>query len=165
MSEEKTHWKKQFNYDYLGSYSLPEGKDVVLTIAEMKREKVVGANGKKEECFVCYFVEKADWIKPMILNRTNCKVIEKLYRTPFIEDWKGHRIQIGSSRVDAFGEKTDALRVRTIIPKDVNEKPTVQTGSAVWNNILSAIKGGYKINQITDKYSLSQEQIKALQSC
>ena len=44
-----THWKTQFNYDYLGAYSLPDGKDIILTIRETKKEQVVGASGKKEE--------------------------------------------------------------------------------------------------------------------
>ena len=60
-----THWKTQFNYDYLGAYSLPDGKDIILTIRETKKEQVVGTSGKKEECFVAYFFEN---VKPMILN-------------------------------------------------------------------------------------------------
>ena len=31
-----THWKTQFNYDYLGAYSLPDGKDIILTIREKR---------------------------------------------------------------------------------------------------------------------------------
>lgn len=34
-----THWKTQFNYDYLGAYSLPDGKDIILTIRETKKNK------------------------------------------------------------------------------------------------------------------------------
>ena len=60
-----THWKTQFNYDYLGAYRLPDGKDIILTIRETKKEQVVGASGKKEECFVAYFFEN---VKPMILR-------------------------------------------------------------------------------------------------
>ena len=109
----KTHWKKQFNYDYMGSYSLPDGKDVTLTIRETKKELVIGTNGKKEECFVCYFKESD---KPMILNRTNCKTIAKVHGTPYIEDWGGLRIQLGIDTVSAFGEQVDALRIRAIKP-------------------------------------------------
>lgn len=36
--EHLTHWKNQFNYDYLGAYSLSGGKDIVLTIKETKRK-------------------------------------------------------------------------------------------------------------------------------
>jgi hypothetical protein len=110
----KTHWKKNFNYDYLGSYSLPDGKEVTLTIAKTATEKVIGANGKKEDCFVVYFKE-AD--KPMILNRTNSKTISKLYGTPYVEDWIGKRVTIGVDIVNAFGEQTEALRIRMVKPQ------------------------------------------------
>ena len=113
METEKHHWKKQFNYDYMGSYSLPDGKDVVMTIKETRKEKVTGTAGKKEDCFVCYFHESD---KPMILNRTNCKTIEKVYRSPFIEDWPGLRVQIGIDTVSAFGESVEALRIRNVKP-------------------------------------------------
>lgn len=116
MSNEKTHWKKEFNYDYMGSYSLPDGKDITLTIRETKRETVTGTNGKKEDCFVCYFKESD---KPMILNRTNCKTISKIYGTPFIEDWPGHRVILGIDNVSAFGESVEALRIRNIKPQPV----------------------------------------------
>lgn len=112
---EKTHWKKQFNFNYMGAYSLPEGKDQVVTIKLMKKEKVKNQQGKEEECFVCYFTDSD---KPMILNKTNCKAIEKLHGTAFIEDWAGKKIQLYSAKVKAFGEVTDALRIRDTKPME-----------------------------------------------
>lgn len=109
-----THWKTQFNYDYLGAYSLPDGKDIILTIRETKKEQVVGASGKKEECFVAYFFEN---VKPMILNRTNCKTLTKIFKNPNFESWINKQIQIGAVLVDAFGEKVDSLRIRPFLPK------------------------------------------------
>jgi len=157
--EHLTHWKNQFNYDYLGAYSLPDGKDIILTIKETKKEMVTGANGQKSECFVAYFVENA---KPMILNKTNCKTIEKLFKTPAIEAWVEKQIQIGSARINAFGEMTDCLRVRPFAPKLSEDRPAVQTGSAIWNNILDGLAGGYTVNQVITKYKLTKEQIKEL---
>lgn len=113
MSE--THWKKLINPDYLGAYSLDPGKDMVLTIKQVRKEMITGADGKKEECIVCYWVEDQ---KPMILNVTNCKMIAKLFKTPYIERWAGHRIQIGAEVVSAFGEKVEALRVRKVLPEE-----------------------------------------------
>lgn len=55
MSE--THWKKLINPDYLGAYSLEAGKDMILTIREVKREMITGTGGKKEECPVCHWQE------------------------------------------------------------------------------------------------------------
>ena len=115
MSE--THWKKLINPDYLGAYSLDPGKDMVLTIKAVRKEMITGADGKKEECIVCYWQEEQ---KPMILNVTNCKMIAKLLKTPYIEKWAGHRIQIGAELVSAFGEKVEALRVRKNLPEELN---------------------------------------------
>lgn len=108
-----THWKKLTNPDYLGAYSLEDGKDIVLTIERVQVETVTGSEGKKEECMVCHWAERE---KPMILNSTNAKMIQKLLKTPYIEEWSGHKIQIGVEMVKAFGEIVDALRVRSFLP-------------------------------------------------
>jgi hypothetical protein len=85
-----------------------------MTIKKTSKEQVTGANGKKEECFVCYFTEAE---KPMILNRTNAKTITKVVGSPFVEDWIGKRVILGVDTVSAFGEMTEALRVRNIKPQ------------------------------------------------
>ena len=113
---ELTHWKKLTNPDYLGAYALEPGKDLIATIKAVKSEMVVGADGKKEECTVMYFAEKD--IKPMILNVTNAKQIQKLLKTPYVEQWADRKIQIGVEKVKAFGELVEALRVRPFLPKD-----------------------------------------------
>lgn len=117
-TEPKTHWKKNHDYNFLGAYSLVQGSDMVLTIKELKPEEIMGTNGKKEKGFVCHFAEPQ---KPMILNKTNCKIIEKIYGTPFIEDWIGKKIQLFVTAVSAFGTTTDALRIRPQIPGGKSE--------------------------------------------
>lgn len=114
-----THWKKLTNPDYLGAYSIENGQDMILTISYVREEKVVGTDGKKDDCVVCHFQEKC---KPMILNSTNMKMIAKLYDTPYIEDWQGKKIQVGIEKVKAFGEIVEALRVRNFIPEPVQEQ-------------------------------------------
>ena len=116
MAEHKTHFKKLMNPNYLGAYSLEDGKDMVVTIKLVRQEAVTGSDGKKEDCMVCYFLEQN---LPMILNATNAKMIAKLLGTPYIEDWAGHRIQVGIEKVRAFGDVVEALRVRKTLPKDI----------------------------------------------
>lgn len=118
----KTHWKKLSNPDYLGAYALDPGKDLIATIKSVGEERVVGADGKKEDCIVAHFEEPG--VKPMILNTTNCKTISKIYKTPYIEDWHGCKIQLFVAQVKAFGDVVDALRIRPYRP-DVKapEKP------------------------------------------
>ena len=114
VEEKKTHWKKLHNPDYLGAYSLEPGKDMILTIKNVTREMVIGANSKKEECTVLHFIEPQ---KPMILNVTNSKTISKMYSTPFIEDWKGKQIQVFATMVKLAGDMVEALRIRPTVPQ------------------------------------------------
>ena len=114
----KTNWKKLINPDYLGAYSLDDGNgkyvDVIATIQYVKVETVTGPDGKKEDCAVAHFEES---MKPMILNTTNMKMLEKLFKSKYIEDWAGRKIQIGVERVKAFGDVVDALRIRGFLPR------------------------------------------------
>lgn len=114
-----THWKKLSNPNYLGAYSIEDNQDLILTISKVQQETVIGTDGKKDECIVCYF---SDADKPMILNATNAKQIQKLLKTPYIEKWVGHKIQIGVEKVKAFGDIVEALRVRKFLPKTVEIK-------------------------------------------
>jgi hypothetical protein len=115
MSETLTHWKKLMNPDYLGSYALEPGQDLIATIKSVGNEEVTGTDGKKEICSVIHFTEN---VKPMILNATNNKTIAKLFKTPYIEQWTGRKIQIYTEKVKAFGEVWDALRIRPYLPVD-----------------------------------------------
>lgn len=112
---ELTHWKKLTNPDYLGAYALEPGKDLVVTIKSVANEIVTGTDGKKETCTVMRFAENG--IKPMVLNATNSKTITKLFKTPYIEQWAGRKIQIYVEKgVKAFGDVVDALRIRPFLP-------------------------------------------------
>ena len=150
MKTDKTHWKKQFNYDYLGSYSLTPGQDLILTIDKTGKEMVSGMNGTKEELFVVHFKED---VKPMIMNRTNCKTIEKLY-TPFIEEWPGIQIQVYAEKVKAFGEETEALRIRAEKPNQ--KKPELIPGAPKWTEAVEYLKKGGKLAGIVKNWELTE---------
>jgi len=91
----------------------------------------------------------------MILNKTNCKTISKIYKCPYIEQWKNKKIQIFIDKVKAFGEVHDALRIRPFEPK--TEKPVLNESHKAWQSVCDAIKNGYTIEQIEAKYQLSEE--------
>lgn len=121
MTTTSTHWKKMTNPDYFGSHDLMtdsgEYGQITVTIASVSQEKVKGSDGKDSSCIVA----KTQETKPIILNKTNCKTITKVLGTPIIERWAGHKVIIGVDKVKAFGDVTDALRVRSTKP--VPEKP------------------------------------------
>jgi len=122
---EKHHWKKYINPDFLGAYSLDDGKggylEITPTISVVKVENVTGADGKKEDCMVMRFKETRIGtvdMKPMIVNVTNAKTLEKLFHTPYVEDWSNRKIKIGVDSVKAFGDVVDALRIRKTLPRE-----------------------------------------------
>ena len=121
MAEALTNWKNLSKYEYLGAYSL-EGivDEIVLNIEKVKGEKITSEGGKVDNCPVAYFKEKEKngvVVKPMVLNKTNCKVITALYNTPFIENWANKKIKIYVQKNVQFGKKlTDALRIKNEVP-------------------------------------------------
>ena len=109
----KTNWKKLANKDYLGSWDI-EGGDLVLTIRNITQKEVKNPQGKDEEVIVCEWKEN---YKPMILNVTNCKAIAKAYGSEYIEDWIGKRVSLFTTMVSAFGDTTEAIRIRPYAPR------------------------------------------------
>lgn len=139
----KTHYRKLMNPEYLGAYSLEDGKDIVLTIDYIKVETVTGTDGKKEDLPVCHWKEPE---KSMILNATNMKMIAKVLNSNFVEDWSGKKVQIGTEKVRAFGDVVDALRIRRYAPK---QTATVNT------ELVCADCG----KPIADAYGMSAAQV------
>ena len=156
MEQALPHWKKLNNPDYIGAYSLDRGKDMTLTIDYVNREIITGTGGKKEECTVLHFKEAQ---KPMILNRTNAKTIQKIYGTPYIEEWAGKKITLFASVTKLAGEEVECLRIRPVRPT-LPELLLSDTDN--FRNCQQAIRNGYSIEQIQKKWTLSPEVIKEL---
>lgn len=113
----KTHWKNLANYDYLGAYSLGEKDEITLTISNVKVERVTGNGGVSDDCLVLYFKEdKVDdvVVKPMICNKTNAKMIEKIYETPFIEEWLNKKVTIIVSTTPVKRDIVPCLRIKNV---------------------------------------------------
>lgn len=157
--ETKTHWKKLTHPDYIGAYELMDGsatnKELVVTIKNIERQQVTGADGKKEECTVCHLVGQ----KPMILNATNQKTMQKLFNSAYIEDWASRKMTLYVAKVKAFGDTVDALRVRPEAPKLPELTPTHEK----WAGAKAAIKAGNStVEQIKQHYIISEENVKQL---
>lgn len=156
--EKLTHYKKLINPDYLGAYSLDPGKDMILTMKTVKKENVTGVGGKVDQCTVARFHED---VKPMILNVTNCKMIAKIYNTPYIEQWSGKKIQIYATEVKFQGEMVEALRIRPKQPD--KQKPELHPGHEKWEAAKHNIQTGETTIQAIEKhYFISEQNIRKL---
>lgn len=118
-----THWKKLENPDYVGAYAFQPDEVKTVTIKDVKREMVRGTDGKKQEKTTVSFVED---VKPLVLNRTNGKMISKVLGTSYIEMWTGGRINLHVEVVPAFGERVEAVRVMKDKPPQIEPaKPII----------------------------------------
>lgn len=107
------HWKKTTNPSYIGSWDLPEGKDMVVTIEDVVLETITNAQGSEEKAVMRF----KGGVKPLILNKTNMASIAKALKTPYLDEWVGRNIQLYSDIVAAFGTTTEAIRVREFEPE------------------------------------------------
>lgn len=106
------HWKKYFNPNYIGAYAFQPGEEKPVTIQAVNYEKHPGPEGGEETDLIVHFKEPE---KPLILNKTNAKAIEKLHGSD-IDQWPGKGIILCVMKVKAFGELTDAVRIRPVPP-------------------------------------------------
>ena len=144
-----THWKKLTNPNYLGAYDFEPKEERTVTIQSVAQENVKNMDGKDELCIVA----KLHNSKPVILNRTNCKTISKIYGTPNIEDWTGKKITLFVASVKAFGETVDALRIKPTKP----ELPELTPAHEKWNGAIESLRAGsVTIEQIKRNFKLSK---------
>ena len=137
MAELTGDYRKFMDKNYLGSWDVPDGEDLVLTIDRVARDDVKNERGTERK-LTLHFVED---YKPMILNATNAKAISEALGSTKVETWPGQRIAIYTTKVTAFSGTTDALRVRNYRPKETK---------AFCDNCGSAIEphGSYSVNKI-----------------
>jgi hypothetical protein len=146
----KTHWKQLIDPRFVGVYALPNGEDMTVTIKYVQKETITMMGGKKEDHSLAYLAE----CKPLILNSTNSKTIEKLYG-PYIEDWVGRKITLYASTTKLGSEMVECLRIRNKVPAEVKETLT----AARMDKALAAVrKGDFAVSTLRAKYSLTDEQ-------
>lgn len=155
MSDNKTHWRKLAPSNYLGAWDVE--KDTPVTITSISQEMVKpNAQAPEEECVV---MKLKEFRKPMIVNKTNLKSIEKATGTAYIEEWKGKRITLYAKKIRAFGQEMEAIRVRQSAPKPI-AKPKL-TDKAFDNAYKMLIEGKAKLSDFK-KYDLNDNQKETL---
>lgn len=114
MAELKGDFRKYMNKKLLGSWDLPDGEDLILTIDHVQMDELKNERGTEEK-LTLHFREHG--YKPMVCNTTNSKAITKAYGSSKVEDWKGKRVALYKANVSAFGSTVEAVRIRDYAPK------------------------------------------------
>jgi len=109
---ELTHWKKLVNNNYIGSHDFQPGQELTVTIESVKSEMVKHFDGKTVEEDSCIVARLKGAKKPLIVNKTNAKIISRNLGSAYIEEWVGKTVTLYVAKVRAFGETVDAIRVK-----------------------------------------------------
>lgn len=107
-------FRKFMDKSFLGSWDVPDGGDLVLTIDYVSKDDVQNEKGREKK-MALHFKER-DY-KPMICNTTNAKAISKAYNSTRVENWENKKISIYKATISAFGATQECLRVRDYAPK------------------------------------------------
>ena len=161
MAEEKTHWKRMLNPNFMGDWSLPGGKDVVLTIKGVTQKEGWSQDKGKKVMLPCIvFEEEAEfeWAKPLVPNSTNINMIVSVTGSKYIEDTVGKMIRIGTVHGKWFGKEQDALRVR----KDKSADLTAQYDQFVKG--IDAAKSRAEMGELIKQFELFKPYRKTLEA-
>lgn len=115
-TKEKTDYLSMFspneaNKDFMFAVDL-DGEEYTLEIVKVAAGELTGDKGRKTRKPVVWFKGAR---KGLALNKTNGKIIRKLYGK-FVEDWIGKRITIFPTTTVMDGETKDCIRVRPSVP-------------------------------------------------
>ena len=155
-----SHWRNMFTDEkYLGAYSLEkDGKydAVLVTIESVYQGDFLSQGGKEKRPFV----KLKEFDKPMVINRTNFKRLEKFFQSFDPSTYVGKQIVLGVENVSSPEGIVPALRFSTR-PLPTKEKPALP--DAMLDKAIESIKSGKgSIEKIEKTYSLTAEQKKAL---
>lgn len=152
----ETHWKKLTNPNYLGSWDIPKGQSFTLTIDRVIQEEIFNqTKNAKETCTVIHFKEN---VKPMVANKTNCKMVATIYNTPYIEQWSGKQITVQVEKVKAFGKLEEALRISKDKPKVAQEYVCSDCGIMVTENVAKYAQQQFGVITCADCGKKRKEQ-------
>lgn len=158
MTERKYRNYQEYYANYLGGWSFADG-DQVLTITDVQEQAVRNKDNTVEDRLTVSFKETD---LPLILNRTNADMIYKVTGAAFTGDWIGKKIKVGTSKVRAFGDVFDAVRVRDEkIPVGPVEKATQPQIRALFDLINTGkikLEAMLKFYDVTDIEQLTKDQ-------
>jgi hypothetical protein len=141
---------------YLGAYSLEkDGKydAVIVTIESIYVGDFLSQGGKEKRPFAKF----KEFEKPMVINRTNFKRLEKFFQSFDPTLYTGKQIVLGVENVSSPEGMVPALRFSTR-PLPVAQKPELP--DAAMSKAIEQVKskGATAIAKIEEKYTLTAEQ-------
>lgn len=167
MAEKGIHYRTGGNLTHAGCEMLPDGKDIeyiVIERIEYKAEEKV--NGRKElGVWLAHFAPNPYTNLPMILNSTNRKRIDKLFKecNGYINLLKNIPVRLTRElcRDVQDGGETYGLRISKL-PATKPKKTILTATHSNWGKCVDWLKGGGDLESLKAKYEISADIEKAL---
>lgn len=142
------NWRQAFKSDFLASWDLD--KSVILTIKNVETKMV--QLQKSELKVVANFVEakfeNGEEVKSMILNSSNCKILNLHTKSKDTDNWNNLKVEIGvkANKGRIGGEFGLAiLRVLNSGESISETKSDLKPGDANWDKVVSYVKSNKQL--------------------
>lgn len=106
-------YRTMFDKEHLGAWDL-QGRDVTVTIDDVKAGQLTGEGGKKAKKPIIRFRGKE---KTFACNVTNAKTIASMYGNDTTK-WIGRQITIYPAMTQFGGKEMECIRIRPQIPQE-----------------------------------------------
>lgn len=109
-----TDYRSLYGKEWVGSWDIPDGKDITVTITDVTGGELTSVGGRKSKKPV---LTLKGTTKKLAINATNGKTIATMYGK-HIEGWIGKKITLYKSTTrDPSGDgETECVRVRPRVP-------------------------------------------------
>lgn len=167
--ETKTHYRKVFKSDHLGSADLEEmiedKKRLVFTIDKVlqyektdDRNSGVSVAGKRISANIAYL----KGAKPLVLNATNSKTMAKMTGSKYVEDWAGTVIELYiDSTVKMGKEIVGGVRIKPTAATPI--KPKLTPDHKRWEEAKTAVQTGETdLDALRENWDITQENFDLL---
>ena len=109
------NWKKNYSSEHLDAADIPDGRSVTVSIVKIGTVELMGEKGKEQKMLVTFtsspqfraLCPKSTWVA--------AKTCGYCLAAMFGNDdaaWIGKRVTLHSEEVEAFGDITEAVRVK-----------------------------------------------------
>jgi len=169
-TEVNEHWKKAFDYDWVGTYVLPDGKPISVVIKSVMKAEDAKVMGRSKNILLAHFEPNQYFKVPMIINKENSKRLTRLTLKARPCDWKNIPVVL-CQEMDKMpdGTKDWALRIDVEASKKIQTAPKVKPALDVKSPNYKDIRAWLevaenKLEVVVAKYELSKEALDDLKT-
>lgn len=169
-TEVTEHWKKAFDYDWVGTYVLPDGKPISVVIKSVMKAEDAKVMGRSKNILLAHFEPNPYFKVPMIINKENSKRLTRLTLKARPCDWKNIPVVL-CQEMDKMpdGTKDFAMRIDVEASKKIQTASKVKITLGVTDGNYASIKSwlsedGHTLASVISKYELSKEALDDLKT-